>query len=54
MIDVRDFGAKGDGQADDTSAIQNALDAAAATGDVVFFPRGEYRIERTLEWPESA
>lgn len=38
---VRDFGAVGDGTADDTAAIQKAV--AAATGDVDF-PRGVYRI----------
>jgi len=37
---VRDFGAKGDGQADDTAAIQ----AAADRGGEIRFPRGVYRI----------
>ncbi len=40
----RDFGAKGDGSADDTAAIQGAVDRAAADGGgVVFFPAGTYR-----------
>jgi hypothetical protein len=50
-INVRDlpFGAVGDGQADDTVAIQRALDAAvAAGGDSVLIPRGTYRIRETL------
>lgn len=38
MINVREFGAKGDGCTDDTSAIQSALD----TGKVVSFPPGIY------------
>jgi hypothetical protein len=41
---VRDFGARGDGIADDTLAIQAALDAAAA----VFVPPGVYRITAAL------
>jgi hypothetical protein len=46
MADVRDFGAVGDGVADDTAAIHHAL----ADGDgLVVFPRGEYRITRTIE-----
>lgn len=40
---VRDYGAKGDGQAMDTAAIQSAIDAcAAAKGGRVLFPAGEY------------
>ncbi len=42
---VRDFGAVGDGEADDTAAIQKAVDAGI--GDVRF-PRGVYRISRTI------
>src|SRR5689334_17843502 len=39
-VNVRDFGAKGDGITDDRSAIQQALDAGA--GHEVFFPVGTY------------
>ena len=46
MSNVRDFGATGDGQTDDTNAIQHAID----DGDgLVELPRGEYRITRTLK-----
>ncbi len=41
-LNVRDFGAKGDGVADDTRAIQKALDAAAGTQGTVFVPAGRY------------
>jgi len=46
--------AKGDGKADETDAIQHALDQAAEQGGggVVFLPSGRYRISRTiLIWP---
>ncbi|WP_029915267.1 glycosyl hydrolase family 28-related protein [Caulobacter sp. UNC358MFTsu5.1] len=46
--------AKGDGRADDTAALQAAIDAAAAKpgGGVVFLPSGRYRISKTLFlWP---
>ncbi|MET0310147.1 MAG: glycosyl hydrolase family 28-related protein [Sphingomonas sp.] len=40
----------GDGRADDSAAIQQAIDAAAASGHggVVFLPSGRYRISRTI------
>ncbi len=40
----------GDGRADDSAAIQQAIDAAAAGGHggVVFLPSGRYRITRTI------
>lgn len=46
---VRTFGAKGDGGADDTAPIQAAIDAAgAAGGGIVFFPRGTYKTTASL------
>ena len=45
IFDVTQFGAKGDGIADDQEAIQKAINAAqAAGGGVVFFPRGTFRV----------
>jgi len=47
LVNVRDFGAKGDGVHDDTPAIQAAIDAVAKRGaGVVYFPyaKGGYRL----------
>ncbi|KPK61817.1 MAG: hypothetical protein AMK73_07640 [Planctomycetes bacterium SM23_32] len=41
-LNVAAFGAVGDGQTDDTSAIQDAVDAAAEVGGTVGFPAGVY------------
>jgi len=45
MINVKDlpFNAVGDGIADDTAAIQAAINAASTTGETVFVPPGEYK-----------
>ncbi|MBX6315979.1 MAG: right-handed parallel beta-helix repeat-containing protein [Isosphaeraceae bacterium] len=48
MIDVRDFGAAGDGSADDTDAIQHAVDEG---GGALVLPRGTYRLTRPVEVP---
>lgn len=41
-VSVKDFGAVGDGVADDTTAIQNAINAVVTTSGVVYFPAGTY------------
>ncbi|MFJ4776526.1 glycosyl hydrolase family 28-related protein [Streptomyces sp. NPDC088762] len=55
-LSVLDFGAVGDGKANDTGAIQQALDCAARTGQgepqsfgrIVYLPPGDYRIKKPL------
>ena len=45
FVSVKDFGAMGNNIADDTKAIQKAIDAVSqAGGGVVFFPRGIYKV----------
>jgi hypothetical protein len=43
MIDVRSYGAKGDGVADDTFAVR-AAEEALSEGDILVFSKGTYRI----------
>lgn len=44
VIDVRDHGAKGDGIADDTAAVQAAATAARDAKARLFVPQGDYRL----------
>jgi hypothetical protein len=55
MVSVKDFGAVGNGVADDTAAIQAAINAAAAlqvsrfrSGATVYFPNGTYLVSSTI------
>ena len=41
---VKDFGARGDGVADDTAAIQSAIDSVAKLGGTLRFPAGTYLV----------
>jgi hypothetical protein len=55
-VSVKDFGAVGNGVADDTTAIQAAIDAISAQslsvlyskGGTVYFPSGKYRTTNTI------
>jgi parallel beta-helix repeat protein len=42
LVNVREFGAKGDGITDDTLAIKAAILSLRKTGGTVFFPKGIY------------
>jgi hypothetical protein len=56
VISVKDFGAKGDGSTDDSTAITNADAAAATAGKALYFPAGTYMAQglnprrSNLEW----
>lgn len=48
-LNVRSFGAKGDSQADDTSAIQTAINyVQTAGGGTIFIPAGTYKLTATI------
>ena len=54
VVSVRSAGAQGDGIADDTTAIQNVLTAAATKNEVVFFGFGVYKVTRTIYIPPGS
>jgi len=63
IFNVRDYGAVGNGTADDTAAIQDTVDAALSAIDdaagnnywgKVFFPQGHYKTTASIIFPQSA
>lgn len=52
VINVKDYGAVGNGTTDDTSAIQSAINASTTNG-VVYFPDGTYKTTAPLRLPQS-
>ena len=49
VFDISTFGAVGDGVADDTAAIQRAIDEASKRGGIVFVPPGRWLCRGHLE-----
>lgn len=45
-----DFGARGTGVADDSTAIQNALDSLKTTGGIIYFPVGTYKVSTPVSF----
>lgn len=47
VVDVRNFGARGNGSSDDTAAFQRAIDSLPSAGGTVTVPAGNYVIDPT-------
>ncbi|KAK8111429.1 uncharacterized protein PG998_007886 [Apiospora kogelbergensis] len=54
FVSVRSAGARGDAAADDTAAIQNAINSATSAGKVVFIDYGLYRLTAPITIPPGA
>lgn len=50
LVSVSDFGAAGNGTADDTAAIQSALDALKNSGGTIHFPVGTYKVTKSVHF----
>lgn len=48
ILNAKNFGAKGDGIHDDTTAIQSAIDASSTTGNKLYIPAGKYVVTKEL------
>jgi hypothetical protein len=48
IVNVKDFGAVGDGVADDTTALQAAINTIGVNGGSIFIPKGIFLINSTL------
>jgi glucan 1,3-beta-glucosidase len=54
FISARTAGARGDGNTDDTTALQNAINSAAQQGKVLFLDQGVYKVTNTIRIPPNA
>ena len=55
VLNVKDFGAVGDGITDDSSAIQNTINSILTSGQraPIYFPPGTYILDSTIDLPVS-
>jgi len=53
ILDIMNYGAIGDGIADDYNAVVNAIAALSGMQGVIYFPPGEYKIGTSLNLPDS-
>ena len=54
VIDVKNYGAKGDGETDDTTSIQNAINGATTNNiKTIIFPTGSYVVTAPLTISQS-
>ncbi|PIA97500.1 Glucan 1,3-beta-glucosidase [Cercospora beticola] len=54
FISARDAGAKGDGNADDTVALQNAINRAVNEQKILYIDHGDYLVSSTLYIPAGS
>lgn len=53
-VSAKDFGAVGNGVADDTLALQRGIQHVAANGGVLYIPEGVYRVTQTINLGSAA
>ena len=52
-LNVKNYGAIGNGSSDDTVAINSAFAALSARGGIVYFPPGRYRVTTKITLPDK-
>ncbi|MGQ4647532.1 glycosyl hydrolase family 28-related protein [Lyngbya aestuarii] len=50
LVNVRDYGVKGDGVNDDTAAIRRAVQENLTNHRTLLFPAGTYLVSETIDW----
>jgi glucan 1,3-beta-glucosidase len=54
FVTARSFGATGNGNTDDTTALQNAINSAASSGKVLYVDAGTYKVTNTITIPAGS